>query len=341
MPTMSLIVIFRKPNMVEIIRMLRLNHWVKNVFLVAGFFMAELILEVPNNSSFTFSIILLVTGLFFFGLASSSNYVINEYFDRRTDAFHPIKKHRHKDSHLVTSKITLLLWSILASLSIIGSTLLSLTTGVLCTIFIVCGVLYNIPPFRFKDKAYLDIYWESLNSPLRILYGWCLLSPNTIPPISLLFGFHTLGAFLMSAKRLSEYRLLSDSNEIQDKSRYRKSMEIYTLGKLQFLVSANSSMAILMFTVFVVKYNQQSILVLIFLILGIALYSKKMVDSVEEVTESPHKIYMNSQSLWLLFVSIFLWVAYMNLNVDMFDWIFDTSQLQFQQILRDLKSILS
>jgi 4-hydroxybenzoate polyprenyltransferase len=320
--------------------MLRLDHWVKNVFIVAGYFLALLITQSTTQPNFGESILVLGGGLIVFGLASSSNYVINEFFDRSTDAFHPIKKHRHKGSHHVSRSNTLSLWIGLVSISIICSSVLSFSAGILCFIFLMCGVFYNIPPFRFKDKAYVDVYWESLNSPLRIMYGWILVSPDTIPPLSLLFAFHALGAFLMSAKRFSEYQLLNESEQVSDKSAYRKSMGVYTLSKLQFLVSVNSCLSILMFTVFVSKHNQQSFPFLLVLILGIGLYSKKMIDNVEQVTESPHKLYVSSQSLWFLFVLVTLWIAYINFEVSLFDWIFNTSQLQISQIFETLSSFL-
>ena len=34
------------------------------------------------------------------------------------------------------------------------------------------GCLYNIPPIRTKDHAYVDVLSESINNPIRFLVGW-------------------------------------------------------------------------------------------------------------------------------------------------------------------------
>ena len=35
-----------------------------------------------------------------------------------------------------------------------------------------CALLYNLPPIRLKDKAFLDVISESINNPLRLWLGW-------------------------------------------------------------------------------------------------------------------------------------------------------------------------
>ena len=37
---------------------------------------------------------------------------------------------------------------------------------------LVAGLVYNLPPLRFKDWPYLDALTESLTNPIRIAIGW-------------------------------------------------------------------------------------------------------------------------------------------------------------------------
>ena len=41
---------------------------------------------------------------------------------------------------------------------------------------LVMGVLYNVRPFRTKDRIYLDVLSESINNPLRLMLGWAAVS---------------------------------------------------------------------------------------------------------------------------------------------------------------------
>ena len=74
------------------------------------------------------------------------------------------------------------------------------------------GILYNVRPFRLKEVVFLDVIVESFNNVLRFLFGWQIILTNTIPPSSLLIMFWTGGAFLMTVKRLAEYRTINNKS---------------------------------------------------------------------------------------------------------------------------------
>ncbi len=42
-------------------------------------------------------------------------------------------------------------------------------------IFALQGVVYNVPPFRTKDRPYLDVISESINNPIRLTIGWAMV----------------------------------------------------------------------------------------------------------------------------------------------------------------------
>ena len=41
---------------------------------------------------------------------------------------------------------------------------------------LLAGILYNVPPLRFKDIPYLYSTMESANNPIRFLVGWYVLA---------------------------------------------------------------------------------------------------------------------------------------------------------------------
>src|SRR3546814_15646823 len=79
--------------------------------------------------------------------------------------------------------------------------------------------MYNLKPLRTTHKAYLDVISESINNPIRLTLGWTMVDPTTLPPSSLLLAYWTGGAFLMGAKRLSEYRDISTEAGMRSEER--------------------------------------------------------------------------------------------------------------------------
>ena len=70
----------------------------------------------------------------------------------------------------------------------------------------VMGCVYNLPPVRTKDHAYVDVLSEAINNPLRMLVGWYIVTSTVVPPLSLLVSYWMIGCYFMAAKRFAEYR---------------------------------------------------------------------------------------------------------------------------------------
>jgi hypothetical protein len=87
------------------------------------------------------------------------------------------------------------------------------------------GVVYNVRPFRSKDRVYLDVLSESVNNPLRFLLGWSAIVSGYLPPSSILMAYWMGGAFLMAVKRYAEYRFIADPEKA---GLYRRSFLYYT-----------------------------------------------------------------------------------------------------------------
>ena len=108
---------------------------------------------------------------------------------------------------------------------------------------LVMGVIYNVKPFRSKDRVFLDVLSESVNNPIRFAAGWFIFSPslglpntkwdlnwiNTFPPISIIIAYWMGGAFLMATKRFAEYRLIADPAVA---GQYRRSFKYYSENSL-------------------------------------------------------------------------------------------------------------
>lgn len=158
------------------IRIMRLDHWIKQMFIIPGCVAA---LFLTHSSFSSLSLISFVIGFLAVSFIASANYVINEYLDAEFDRFHPTKKYRSVVSENVNGKIVWILWGCLTALGF-GLSSLICTPFLLSNVWLwVMGILYNVKPFRTKDIPILDVLSESVNNAIRLLLGWFIVSANT------------------------------------------------------------------------------------------------------------------------------------------------------------------
>jgi len=224
----------------EYIAIARPDNWVKNAFMVPGMLFALSIFKTPFSSELIYKIIL---GIISICLVASANYVINEYLDKGFDKFHPLK---NKRSAVVTVINPVILYSEYAFLFFCGLILayiVSIKFLLMAVFLLFMGIIYNVKPFRSKDRVFLDVLSESVNNPIRFAAGWFIFTPslgipnskwdlnwiNTFPPVSIIIAYWMGGAFLMATKRFAEYRLIADA-EIA--GQYRRSFRYYTENSL-------------------------------------------------------------------------------------------------------------
>jgi len=121
----------------------------------------------------------------------------------------------------------------------------------------IMGCIYNIPPVRSKDVAYLDVLTESINNPLRFCLGWYSVVTNLLPPASLLISYWMLGCFFMTLKRFSEYRQIADHERAAG---YRSSFKHYTEEALLNSATFYAASSMLFFGAFIMRYRIELIL---------------------------------------------------------------------------------
>lgn len=246
----------------------RLDHATKHVFILPGIILAFALRE----RSFEHALIPIVIGCLSAVAIASANYVINEWLDREFDAFHPTKSARtavHRTLHPA------LVYTEYAGLVLIGLALASLLGAVFTWVsaaFVLSGLVYNVAPIRTKDRAYLDVISESINNPIRLTLGWAMVDPYTLPPSSLLLAYWTGGAFLMAAKRLSEFRDISAEGSAWLLPRYRRSFAFYTAENLAVSCLLYAMLSGFFLAVFLIKYRVEFILALPFVAVLFASY---------------------------------------------------------------------
>jgi 4-hydroxybenzoate polyprenyltransferase len=235
----------------------RLSHSTKHVFIVPGFVLAYL-LRGPQSSLRAGEIL---CGLLMATCIASANYAINEYLDRDFDRHHPTKSLRRAVQCEVSGSVVLFEWLCLLVIGLGAARVASPTMFFIGCIFALQGVIYNVPPVRTKDRPYLDVISESVNNPIRLLIGWAMVDPTTLPPSSIILSYWFGGAFLMAAKRYSEYLEIVTSLGRDVLVRYRTSFAGYsevTLNTSCFIYGLFSTFFL---AAFVTKYRVEYLIV--------------------------------------------------------------------------------
>ncbi|KIO75681.1 prenyltransferase [Pedobacter lusitanus] len=222
------------------IALARPDSWVKNIFMVPGMLFALSVFKTPLTSHLFFKIIIGIISTCFI---ASANYVINEYLDADFDKFHPLKKNRSSVVYTVNPRLVCLEYAFLAIAGLSLAYLISYKFIILSALLLFMGVIYNVRPFRSKERVFLDVLSESVNNPIRFGLGWFIFSPalgapsskwdfdwiNTFPPTSIIVAYWMGGAFLMATKRFAEYRLIGNP---ETAGLYRRSFKFYTENSL-------------------------------------------------------------------------------------------------------------
>lgn len=242
------------PNLWPYIQIARPDHWFKNIFVLPG--VAFAIYDSPGLWSIALlpSVLLALLATCF---VASGNYVINEILDAAKDRHHPVKKYRPVAAGRVNVKIAYAEWLVLIACGLLLGWHINVSFFLLLLLFIVMGMLYNIPPIRFKDLPHFDVVSESINNPIRLCLGWFIIIQAYPPTLSLVMAYWMIGAFFMATKRYAEYHGIGDKRTA---TQYRKSFGYYNEYRLLLSMVYYASAFGLFFGIFLIRYRIELIL---------------------------------------------------------------------------------
>lgn len=216
--------------MVSYLRLIRIDQWIKNSFIVLPLFFAGRLFEHDTY-------VPLAIGFFCFSLTASAVYVFNDWLDLEEDRLHPEKSKRPLASGSVKKSSALI---VLFSLLIAALPLAffnHLTFFYLLLVYLVINLFYTI---KLKQIPVLDLSIIALGFILRVLAGG-LITDIILSKWLLIITF-LLAFFLGLAKRRDDVLIFNRQG-----SRPRKSTQGYNL---EFI---NASM-IIMAGVIIVAY---------------------------------------------------------------------------------------
>jgi 4-hydroxybenzoate polyprenyltransferase len=221
---------------------------------------------------------------------STANYVVNEIVDAPTDIHHPVKRHRPLvQGRIQKGPFILLGLGLTAAGLALALAFFSRSFFLSLLALLGAGFIYNVKPIRTKDIPFLDSISESANNPIRFLIGWYAFAPGQFfPPPALLLAWWSFGNFLMTAKRLSEFRLLQDKA-----ADYRLSHRRYSRNLLLFGMITSAAVFLASSFLFVLSFRlYRFLIVLPILLLYVLLFFRKTLEE-KEVMEEPESLLRN------------------------------------------------
>jgi len=222
----------------ELLRLLRPVHWVKNVFVFAALVFSRQLFGPLDEACLALG---KVVGAFCsFSLAASAMYVLNDIVDRRADSVHPERRARPLAAGRISLKAAVVAGFCCAVLALGGSFLLSPN---LATIILGYMLLMGLYSLVLKRIMILDCVVIAMGFCLRAIAGAVVLGVFISP--WLIICTFALCLFLAFSKRRGEIAQLQENSEA-----FRKTLGEYTPELLVHMVDVTSVLAVICFLMY-------------------------------------------------------------------------------------------
>lgn len=288
------------------IAIMRLDHSIKNLFVLPGIVVPLSVLPGHLDRRFLFRLALAMLSI---TLVASSNYVINEVLDAPFDRLHPARRNRPAAVGLVATPIAYLEWVALMAAGVGLGLLISPRFAFADVALWIMGCVSSFPPLRTKDVPYLDVLTEGVNNPLRMLLGWYAVTSALVPPVSLLVSYWMIGCYFMALKRFSELAEIRNPNMA---GACRASFKHCTPESVLVSVLFYASSAMFFLGAFIIRYRIELILAFPLVALTMGVYCKLSFKEGSAV-QNPEMLYrepllMTSLSATVLLLVVLLFV---------------------------------
>ncbi len=279
---------------------MRIQHWIKNLFLFAALIFSARLFEVQD-------VIITLKGFFLFSFAASGIYIFNDIADVERDKLHPVKSRRPLPSGKLSVSVAWVCAIFLIPGSIIAAFYQNLGFGITLLLYAVLNVAYSL---KLKDIVILDVMTISTGFVLRVVGGALLISVGASE--WLIICTILLSLFLGFSKRRHEITILeSEANP------HRAVLEHYSpyfLDQMIGIVTASTVMSYALYTISeetVKKFGTSHLIYTVpFVLYGIFRYLYLVHKKIEG--GNPTKVAVTDRPL---LINIILWIVSVSLII--------------------------
>lgn len=216
-------------------RLLRINNWIKNIFVLFPLVFSLKLLDI-------ISLIHAVLALATFCVISSVIYILNDLKDIEKDKLHPRKKNRPIASGKVSNVSAFITIGLLLFIAIV--LLFFLPSNVSFTL--ITYAILNLAYIYYLKKVFLlDSFIIALNFILRILVGCFAI--NVVPSNWILVVTFFIALLLTFIKRKSELLIMKEHA-----TKHREVLKFYTVQTLDsyiYICSTATITAYILYTI--------------------------------------------------------------------------------------------
>jgi 4-hydroxybenzoate polyprenyltransferase len=285
------------------LKLLRISHWSKNLFLFLPLFFSGQFIEHSD------SILSLLIGFLFFSLTASVVYIINDLKDVEEDRLHPEKKHRPFAAGTVKTSTGFVLAVLILTTSLTTAYLLKPEFLVVVSIYFILNLAYSL---KLKHVPLLDISIIAVGFVLRVVAGGVI--PDIFVSHWILMMTFLLALFLGLAKRRDDVKIFMESGKKMRKSIDGYNLEFINTGMV--LMGGVTIVCYIMYTLsdeVVLRLGNYLYLTSLFVILGVLRYLQ--ITFVKENSGNPTKILLKDifiQMVLVGFIISFVVLLYLN-----------------------------
>ncbi len=219
----------------NLLRALRPQQWVKNVFVFAA-------LVFSRNLTQTELGLRSLAAFGAFCLVASSIYLINDVADYDRDRVHPKKSLRPIASGAVSRPLAIVMALVLAPLGLALAFHLSVPTGAVIATYAVINLAYSM---WLKHFVLLDVFTIALGFLFRVTAGAFAIQVSI--SFWLLICTFFISLFLAFCKRRHELETLGD-----DAASHRGNLAHYSLQFIDKMVAALASMTVMSYALYTI-----------------------------------------------------------------------------------------
>lgn len=287
--------------MTDLLRLIRVHQWLKNVFIFAPLFFSGRFFE-PDK------LLLCLYAFVVYSIGASGIYVLNDLKDMEKDREHPVKRFRPLAASKISPNAAVVIMMICFVLSLGAAFFAGAAFFLVIISYLLLNVAYS---FGLKTIALLDILIIAIGFVMRVIAGGAITGIEISHWLFIMTFLVAL--FIAFAKRRDDVLIEKETGE-----QMRKAAAGYNLEFISTSLGILCAVLIVSYLIYITSpeitarfSNRYAYASVVFVILGILRYLQ--ITIVEQSSGAPTKLLLKDRFLqavillWVLFFAVIIY----------------------------------